>query len=1100
MDGKVKEVKEVSTKIVNEVAKKCFIFHHTVAYCVKQVNHFAVGLDKDTPAVFAESDMASLDMLLDAFGKLLQYSNELTAENWQEYFLRHCDDVAHYPKLISDIRKEMMDAVSRFSTDDLKTRFRVKYNEEQDDVNQSSDYKHLMKLLSDAKDPFIVAEALEGASKKALDGIMSGTLYMTKKKRGQVEEKMKTLMKINIDMEDVRIDQNGKLGSGGFGTVSKGTLLKTGEIVAVKGVRMDKPSANSLLTFVVEITMLDKMRHPSVLELVGAHLRYPQTIITRYCPGRSLFSRLHQKDKNQEPLNGRTLTKIAWQVAKGMAYLHKNKIVHRDLKTLNILLDADNNACVADFGLSGKMKEQGFLIGGAGTPNYTAPEILSRIHYGPKVDVYSYAIVLWEMLLKRVPFNDFQGDQIYDHVVTCNWRLPLPQDSPKALKRLITRCWSKNPDERPTFKEICKMFKNDNTGICFPDSEPIDWKRIQEEKRYPPVDEDYVLEVLKDMNNKYFDSVSEFICKHADDRLRGLLREKGMLDCLMQQAHDNVELGRKHKGSILFLANWLLEDNVEQFRKFMDLCGMDMFEDALATKEPTAIAPALLWAARLPGPLIDSVSKSLPTIVKLLGPGNKTPNNIVLEFLMKLDDSKLENYRKGIAKVLPTITAGDITEEKVLKSFSRLSKMCKGELKQFPIEDLRPFKNILKNGGFRVDPEFVKCLIELLGNDTESTPDLILGILISSARSNLSEVLKNYIQRLDQEKKEIFDQLIKTPLLLERLGERLGDCVHSDNVTAALFLLFCIARREQAPAILAHHEILATLLDMKRCSGQRLHIFAALCFNETFCTMTSQTAPGQQQQSGQPSSKIMDGIIHLLASSLTTQDQKLVNAALRLLLAMSMHAAGCKILQDNDVFELFVQHFLSSSFADVSLSYIILRNAMKYRVWVPQMPLIASCLLQSLLYDMGLTDTIMDTLVALVKTQPGCVQAHDLQVYVLRLTKEAPLMSLQALRLLAAAGPEKLKNIVGDVLTSVTQVLNQPKYHHPKIIKAALMVIKILGQTGTNIDKFIEDSHLIDFVNHVILLLKERSPGDKRAEYMESFVAEWERSRTSSLA
>ena len=1097
MDEKVKEVKEVSTKIVNEVAKKCVIFHHTVAYCVKQVNHFAVGLDKDPPAVFQESDIASLDMLLDAFAKLLNYSDDLTAENWQERFLRHCDDVAHYPTLISDVRKEMMDAVSRFSTDDLKTRFRVKYNEEQDDVNQSSDYKHLMKLLSDAKDPFVESEAQEEASKKALDGIMSGTLYMTKKKRSQVDEKMKTLMKINIDMEDVRIDQNGKLGSGGFGTVSKGTLLKTGEIVAVKGVRMDKPSANSLLTFVVEITMLDKMRHPSVLELVGAHVRYPQKIITRYCPGRSLFSRLHQKDKNQEPLNGRTLTKIAYQVARGMRYLHKKQIVHRDLKTLNILLDADNNACVADFGLSGKMKEQGFLIGGAGTPNYTAPEILSRIHYGPKVDVYSYAIVLWEMLLKRVPFNDFQGDQIYDHVVTCNWRLPLPQDSPKALKRLITRCWSKNPDERPTFKEICKMFKNDL--IRFPDCEPpIDWKKIQEEKHCPPVDEDYVLEVLKDMNNKYFDSVSEFICKHVDDRLRGLLREKGILDCLMQQAHEDIALGRKHKGSILSLANCLLEDNVEHFRKFMDLCGMDMFEDALATKDPTAIAPALLWAARLPGNLIDSVSKSLPTIVKLLGDRDETPNNIVLEFLMKLDDSKLKAYRKDIADVLPTITAGDITEEKVLKSFSRLSKMCKEELKQFPIDELRPFKDILKNVKFRVDPEFVQCLIELLGDDTESIPDLILGILISFARSNLSEVLKTYVLRLDQEKKEIFDQLIKTPKLLERLGDRLGECGHSDNVTAALFLLFCIARREQAPTILAHHEILATLLDMKRCSGQRLHIFAALCFNETFCTMTSQTAASQQQQSGQQSSKIMDGIIHLLASSLTTQDQKLVNAALRLLLAMSMHAAGCKILQDNDVFELFVQHFLSSSFADVSLSYIILRNAMKYRVWVPQMPLIASCLLQSLLYDMGLTDTIMDTLVALVKTQPGCVQAHDIQVYVLRLTKEAPLMSLQALRLLAAAGPEKLKNIVLDVLTSVTQVLNLPKYHHPKIIKAALMVIKIVGQTGTNIDKFIEDSHLIDFVKRVISLLPK---DDKRAKYMEDFVAQWEQNRaTSSLA
>lgn len=1076
---KVAEIKKVCAKVVDEVPTKCCIFRHTATYCVKLVNHFSVGLDKDPPPEFSESDIEPLTRLLNAFETLLRCTDELTNETWQDCFRGHSDDIAYYPRCITNVRREMEEAVATFSTEDLRNRFKVTYNKEQDDVNQSSDFKRLMNLLNDVKRTCGPGETLE-AIKHALDLIMRNMLYLTPQKRDQIEEKLSGLVGINIDMEDVRLDDNGELGSGGFGTVSKGTLLKTGEIVAVKGVNMDKPSANSILTFIVEITMLAKLRHGSVLELVGAHIRYPQKIITRYCPGRSLFSRLHQKDKNRPPLTGTDLTKIAFQVALGMEYLHRNKIVHRDLKTLNILLDADNNACVADFGLSGKMKEEGFLVGGAGTPNYTAPEILARIHYGSKVDVYSYAIVLWEMLLKRVPFNDFQAKQIYDHVVTCNWRLPLPQDCRGGLKRLITRCWSKNPDERPTFSEICKMFKNGL--IDFPGSEKIDFKVLQEESHCPPVDEEYVLEVLSDMNSKYFDNVSEFICKHADDRLKGLLREKGVLDKLMQQAHDYQELGDAHKGAVLSLANSLLEDDEQQFKKFMDLCGMHMFENALS-KDHSAIGPALLWAARMPGKLIENLNQSIPTIVKLLGDRDETPNSVVLEFLTKLDDMKLREYRSDIAEVLPTIRPDDITEEKVLKSFSRLTQMCRDELKKFPIERLQPFKNIIMDDRFSVDREFVVCLIDLIGNDEASMPDLILGILISSARSNLSEVLKEYIYSRD--KKEIFDQLIEMPEVLKRLGERLK----SDNVTAPLFLLFCMARREKAPDVLADHEILAILLDMKKCSSQRLHIFAALCFKEEFCKRTSQISPGQQQQSGQQTSKIMDGIIHLLASSLTTQDARLVNAALRLLLAMSMHEHGCKILDENDVFQLFVQHFLSASFADVNASYVVLRNAVKFRVPVPQMPLIASCLLQGLLYDMSLKDTIMDTLVALVKTQPGCVQAHDLQVYVLRLTKEGPLMSLQALRLLAAAGQDKLKNIVEDVLTAVSQVLNQQAFHHPKIIKAALMVINVISQTGTNIGKFIADTHLIEFVKKVISLLP---PGDKRAVYMEEkFVARW---------
>lgn len=286
------------------------------------------------------------------------------------------------------------------------------------------------------------------------------------------------------------------------------------------------------------------------------------------------------------------------------------------------------------------------------------------------------------------------------------------------------------------------------------------------------------------------------------------------------------------------------------------------------------------------------------------------------------------------------------------------------------------------------------------------------------------------------------------------------------------------------------HSILSVLLEMKKCNCQRLHIFAALTVNKTFCENAQKVATNQ-------GSKIMDGIIHLLASSLTTTEQRVVNAALRLLLAMSMHETGCNILSENDVLELFVQHFLSSSFTDANLSYTILRNVVKLEVYLPQVPLIASCLLQSLLYDMSNKEKIMDTLVALVKSAPGCVQAPDLQVYVLRLTKqEYPVMVLQALRVLAAAAPEKLAAIGDDVLTAINYVLKTPTYHHPKIIKAALMVLQALGKKKVVLRDFIEGSHLIGFVEKVIQLLPE---GDKRAKYMIEFIQEYRKKKENEI-
>merc|ERR1711939_425048 len=150
-------------------------------------------------------------------------------------------------------------------------------------------------------------------------------------------------------------------------------------------------------------------------------------------------------------------------VIKGMQYLGFKKIVHRDLKSQNLLVDRSFKVKVADFGLA-RLSEDTHVKtvnGGAGTPAWMAPEVLRGDEFTAKADVYSFGVVVWESVVREVPWHGARNAQIVCCVGMREERLPLThQDFVQYgyLRALCTACFAEAPQERPNFDQTCEAF------------------------------------------------------------------------------------------------------------------------------------------------------------------------------------------------------------------------------------------------------------------------------------------------------------------------------------------------------------------------------------------------------------------------------------------------------------------------------------------------------------------------------------------------------------------------------------------------------------------------------------------------------------------
>ncbi|KAK8928652.1 Serine/threonine-protein kinase HT1 [Platanthera zijinensis] len=255
-----------------------------------------------------------------------------------------------------------------------------------------------------------------------------------------------------------------RIGEGAHSKVYEGKYKN--QNVAVKIVqRGDSPeeAAKREARFRREVNMLSRVQHKSLVKFIGACKEPVMVLVTELVLGGSL--RKHLLNLRPRSLDRRVAVGFALDIARAMECLHSHGIIHRDLKPENMLLTEDQRTVkLADLGLAREETLTEMMTSETGTYRWMAPELYSTVtlrhgekkHYNHKVDVYSFAIVLWELLHNKLPFEGMSNLQAAYAAAFKNVR-PSAENLPEDMAAILTSCWEEDPNARPNFSQIVQM-------------------------------------------------------------------------------------------------------------------------------------------------------------------------------------------------------------------------------------------------------------------------------------------------------------------------------------------------------------------------------------------------------------------------------------------------------------------------------------------------------------------------------------------------------------------------------------------------------------------------------------------------------------------
>lgn len=288
---------------------------------------------------------------------------------------------------------------------------------------------------------------------------------------------MTAFQTLSFGIDDVVecIKEENVIGKGGEGVVYKG-IMPNGEVVAVK--KLTRIGSSNAHGFSAEIKTLGRIRHRHVVRLLGFCFNHDTNLLVyEYMPNGSLAKLLH--GNNAMPLDWNTRYKIAVETGQGLSYLHHDcrlAILHRDVKSGNILLDSNFEARVADFGLAKLLHLSGTsecMSSVAGTFGYIAPEYAYTMKVDEKSDVYSFGVVLLELITgkKAVGESEFEEDMNITGWVKkiTNWNreevmkiidprlIDVPVEEALHIFLVALLCIQEQSVRRPTMRQVVVM-------------------------------------------------------------------------------------------------------------------------------------------------------------------------------------------------------------------------------------------------------------------------------------------------------------------------------------------------------------------------------------------------------------------------------------------------------------------------------------------------------------------------------------------------------------------------------------------------------------------------------------------------------------------
>ncbi|CAO2597079.1 Mitogen-activated protein kinase kinase kinase 20 [Lemmus lemmus] len=263
---------------------------------------------------------------------------------------------------------------------------------------------------------------------------------------------------VQIKFDDLQFFEN--CGGGSFGSVYRAKWISQDKEVAVK----------KLLKIEKEAEILSVLSHRNIIQFYGVILEPPNYgIVTEYASLGSLYDYINSN--RSEEMDMDHIMTWATDVAKGMHYLHLEapvKVIHRDLKSRNVVIAADGVLKICDFGAS-RFHNHTTHMSLVGTFPWMAPEVIQSLPVSETCDTYSYGVVLWEMLTREVPFKGLEGLQVAWLVVEKNERLTIPSSCPRSFAELLHQCWEADAKKRPSFKQIISILESMSNDTNLPD-------------------------------------------------------------------------------------------------------------------------------------------------------------------------------------------------------------------------------------------------------------------------------------------------------------------------------------------------------------------------------------------------------------------------------------------------------------------------------------------------------------------------------------------------------------------------------------------------------------------------------------------------------